>query len=244
MSNFLLEIRIALRYLFNRTEENFISLVSIFSFAGIMLGVATLIIVISVMNGFREKLIDNIIGVGGHISIVSYKDEIENYQKIVEDLKNQNLNIKKIVPMIQSQGLANLNNNNVGLMIFAIENLQDKEIVLNSLKDPEQNFIDNFSELKKIVVGSRFAESMNLRVGDYINLISSKSVSSVLGDIPRMKEYSFSETYTKNKIVTLIAENEDFKNRLLEASDIIFFIPKEMLNKDQRKIQNLLRKHL
>jgi lipoprotein-releasing system permease protein len=60
---------------------------------------------------------------------------------------------------------------------------------LNSLKDPEQNFIDNFSELKKIVVGSRFAESMNLRVGDYINLISSKSVSSVLGDIPRMKEY-------------------------------------------------------
>jgi lipoprotein-releasing system permease protein len=189
MSNFLLEIRIALRYLFNRTEENFISLVSIFSFAGIMLGVATLIIVISVMNGFREKLIDNIIGVGGHISIVSYKDEIENYQKIVEDLKNQNLNIKKIVPMIQSQGLANLNNNNVGLMIFAIENLQDKEIVLNSLKDPEQNFIDNFSELKKIVVGSRFAESMNLRVGDYINLISSKSVSSVLGDIPRMKEY-------------------------------------------------------
>jgi 1,2-phenylacetyl-CoA epoxidase catalytic subunit len=67
---------------------------------------------------------------------------------------------------------------------------------------------------------------------------------NIINYIPRMKEYSFSETYTKNKIVTLIAENEDFKNRLLEASDIIFFIPKEMLNKDQRKIQNLLRKHL
>ncbi len=189
MNKFSLEIKIAIRYLFNRTEENFISLVSIFSFAGIMLGVATLIIVISVMNGFREKLIDNIIGAGGHISIVSYNNEINNYQEIINDLKNKNKEIKKIIPMIQSQALASLNNNNVGLIVFSIENLKDKEIILNSLKDSNQNFIDDFAKMKKIVVGSRFAESTNLKVGDYINLVSSKSVSSVLGEIPRMKEY-------------------------------------------------------
>ena len=189
MNNFVLEIKIALRYLFNRTEENFISLVSIFSFTGIMLGVATLIIVISVMNGFREKLIENIIGAGGHISIISSDNAMSDYQKIVNDLKDQNKDIKKIVPMIQSQALASTNNNNVGLVAFAIEDLHDKEIVLDALKEPNQNFIDNFNQMKKIIVGSRFAESMNIKVGDYVNLISSKSVSSLLGDIPRMKEY-------------------------------------------------------
>ncbi len=189
MSHLLLEIQIAFRYLFNRTEENFISLVSIFSFAGIMLGVATLIIVISVMNGFREKLIDNIIGAGGHISIISYKNDISNSQQIIENLKNQHPEILKITPMIQSQGLANINDNNVGLMVFAIEDLGDKEMLFHALQEPDQDFINNFNRLKKIVVGSRFAESMNLKVGDYVNLISSKYVSSVLGDIPRMKEY-------------------------------------------------------
>ena len=189
MSHLLLEIQIAFRYLFNRTEENFISLVSIFSFAGIMLGVAILIIVISVMNGFREKLIDNIIGAGGHISIISYKNDISNSQQIIENLKNQNPEILKITPMIQSQGLANINDNNVGLMVFAIEDLEDKEMLFHALQEPEQDFINNFNRLKKIVVGSRFAESMNLKIGDYVNLISSKSVSSLLGDIPRMKEY-------------------------------------------------------
>ena len=189
MSHLLLEIQIAFRYLFNRTEENFISLVSIFSFAGIMLGVATLIIVISVMNGFREKLIDNIIGAGGHISIISYKNDISNSQQIIENLKNQHPEILKITPMIHSQGLANINDNNVGLMVFAIEDLGDKEMLFHALQEPDQDFINNFNRLKKIVVGSRFAESMNLKVGDYVNLISSKSVSSLLGDIPRMKEY-------------------------------------------------------
>ena len=189
MSHLLLEIKIAFRYLFNRTEENFISLVSIFSFAGIMLGVATLIIVISVMNGFREKLIDNIIGASGHISIISYKNEISNYQQIIENLKNQHSKILKITPMIQSQGLANINDSNIGLIVFAIENLQDKEMLFDALQEPDQDFINNFNKLKQIVVGSRFAESMNLKIGDYVNLISSKSVSSVLGDIPRMKEY-------------------------------------------------------
>ena len=171
MSHLLLEIQIAFRYLFNRTEENFISLVSIFSFAGIMLGVATLIIVISVMNGFREKLIDNIIGAGGHISIISYKNDISNSQQIIENLKNQHPEILKITPMIQSQGLANINDNNVGLMVFAIEDLGDKEMLFHALQEPDQDFINNFNRLKKIVVGSRFAESMNLKVGDYVNLM-------------------------------------------------------------------------
>lgn len=183
MNKYFLELFIAWRYLIHRSGEGFISLISIFSFSGIMLGVATLIIVMSVMNGFHEKLIDNIVGISGHINITSTKKDISSYKKIIEKLSEES-KIIKIIPMIQGQGLASIKDNNSGVFIIGLENPEDKKTIL---KDITIN--SEFNKEKKILIGARLAEIMNLKTGDYLKLISSKSASSIIGEIPRAKNF-------------------------------------------------------
>lgn len=180
-----LEFFIAWRYLFHRSGEGFISLISIFSFLGITLGVATLIIVMSVMNGFREKLIDNIVGVNGHINIVSQTNEINEYQKIVQKIK-KNPSVTKVTPLIQGQTLATIGDNNLGLLILGLEKIDDKNSIL---KNVELEGSQNFDNGNKILIGSRLSENLNLKINDDIDLISSKSISSIIGELPRTKKY-------------------------------------------------------
>ena len=225
-----LEFFIAWRYLVHRTGESFISLISVFSFVGITLGVATLVIVMSVMNGFHEKLINNIIGIGGHINVSSVENEISEHQKIVSSIKKHS-GITKIIPMIQGQSLVSVENNNSGVLIFGIENLEDKKSLLKNLK-----INSKFNEEKRILIGIRLAESMNLKVGDYLQMISSKSVSSMIGEIPRMKnfeiggifesgiyDFDFSTIFMPLKQAQLFFQLYDSVNKLeiyLSSSDI------------------------
>lgn len=184
MHKFILEISIAWRYLFNRTDEKFISLVSLFSFIGISLGVATLIIVMSVMNGFREKLITNILGTNGYVNISAVNAEIDNYQNLIKELSSFK-NITQVNPLITFQTLINTENNNVGVMTFGLRNINDKKLIAQNIKRGE-NLLDN----SNIIIGSRLAENLNLNIGDKLNLISPKSLNSILGDVPRNKEYN------------------------------------------------------
>ena len=181
-----LEFFIAWRYLFHRTGEGFISLISVFSFLGITLGVATLIIVMSVMNGFREKLIENIVGINGHINIISQTNLINDYQSIIKKLEAHN-EIVRITPLIQGQTLANTDDTNVGLLVLGLDKIDDKKSLLKNLEKE-----GDFDDEKKIIIGARFAESLNLKINDQLNLISPKSMSSIIGEIPRMKKYDIS----------------------------------------------------
>ena len=181
-----LEFFIAWRYLFHRTGEGFISLISVFSFLGITLGVATLIIVMSVMNGFREKLIENIVGINGHINIISQTNLINDYQSIIKKLEAHN-EIVRITPLIQGQTLANTDDTNVGLLVLGLDKIDDKKSLLKNLEKE-----GDFDDEKKIIIGARFAESLNLKINDQLNLISPKSMSSIIGEIPIIKKYDIS----------------------------------------------------
>ena len=135
------------------------------------------------MNGFREKLIDNIVGINGHINIISQTNRIDGYQSIIRKLE-AHTEIAKITPLIQGQTLANTDDTNVGLLILGLDKIDDKKSLLKNLERE-----GNFDNEKKIIIGARFAESLNLKINDQLNLISPKSMSSIIGEIPRMKKY-------------------------------------------------------
>ena len=202
--NLALELKIALRYLFNRTDEGFISLISIFSFLGITLGVATLIIVMSVMNGFREKLIDNLIGTNGHINITSSNGTIKNAKELVrridisrDEFKDNYLYVIK--PVVIGQGLVNYENNSAGALIIGINNndelfaksAYDQKYIYDNVKWGSKDLISTGMSL----IGVRMAENLGIKPGDTIDLLSSKSVNSIIGDIPRNKEYIVSGVF-------------------------------------------------
>ena len=97
-----LEFLIASRYLRSKRKEGFISVIAIFSFVGIMIGVATLIVVMSVMNGFRYELVNRILGINSHLSVYSYNSQITNYEKTITEIKTIS-GVKYANPIIESQ---------------------------------------------------------------------------------------------------------------------------------------------
>ena len=140
------EIWISLKYLFPKTKEKFFSVVTLFSFLGISLGVATLIIVMSVMNGFREELTSKILGINGHLKIMStygdgLKNDLQVRQKIVE--ADKSLTIHKVV---RSQGLLTFKKYSSGVLIkgvtenfFLERNILTKSISSESINDFKNN---------------------------------------------------------------------------------------------------------
>jgi len=131
-----LEFLIALRYLKSKRKEGFISVIAIFSFIGIMIGVATLIIVMSVMNGFRYELVNRILGINAHLTIYSRQGQIYDYQKIIDDLKNID-GVKFSNPIIESQAMLSHNGKNMGGLIRGINlnDLKNKDLIAKNIID-------------------------------------------------------------------------------------------------------------
>lgn len=173
------EFIIALSYLRLKSAAG---LIALFSFLGIALGVATLIITTSVMNGFRTELIHSIIGINGHISIHS---QMNNYEDMVKQLKGYD-GVNKVIPMVNNQAMINSRNGNAGVFIRGIEpdDLQNY-IIFNKLISGDPQDLRN-----GIVIGSRLAEGLMVKVGDKVNLFSTQTATTILGEIPRIKTYS------------------------------------------------------
>lgn len=182
-----LEFLIAFRYLKSKRKEGFISVIAIFSFVGIMIGVATLIIVMSVMNGFRYELINRILGINSHLSIYSHSKQINNYDEILSKIKKLE-NVKYANPIIESQAMISSNNKNSGGIIKGIklEDLKNKELILSNIKSGE---IKTINEKNSIIIGSGISNNMNLEVGDKLKIISAETNQTIIGSIPRIKTY-------------------------------------------------------
>ena len=183
---------IALRNLKPKRKEGFLKVISIFSFIGIMLGVAILIIVMSVMNGFRTELTNKILGFNPHIIIKPYNDE-----KIDLEFRNQ---LKKNFPNIEVldsyTGEAVVINNDYakGLMIKGLDTKNKKnEIFLKKILIEGQK---NKIKKKEIIVGKELAIELNLAVGDKINLLSSAYISTPFGSLPKKETYSVSGVFS------------------------------------------------
>ena len=174
---------IAFRYIKSRRVEGFISISAWFSLLGIMLGVATLIVVMSVMNGFRTELVDRILGINGHLIIYSKNERtIPNYTKIINKILDTP-NVVAVTAHLEGQALAK-NKNSISGVIIRGSNWSDlaaKKILWKSLN---QSTISNFKDKQNIIMGYRLGQKLNLKVGDYISLISPNGMETALGVLP------------------------------------------------------------
>ena len=166
---------IAFRYLRPLRFGSLLSIISWFSFTGICIGVATLIIVMSVMNGFRIELEKRILGFNGHIYIQSYEEYFE--YDFIKELKIEG--IKFIDPNISIQSLLKFNNSTKGVVIksYIEENYRN----YNFIKEKK----DNLKNENSIVLGEDLANSLGIKIGDEVKIISSETVSSPFGQLPK-----------------------------------------------------------
>jgi len=177
------EILITKRFLFSKKSEGYVSIFSWFSIIGIALGVAAIIIVMSVMNGFRANLTERLIGVNSHLNIYSFNEKI-NLEE-VNTLKN-NLDSKaydKLLPSIETQGLVINNEISKGVIIRGYENLNSNHYLYNKIVTKKLSSI-NFNQ---IIIGDALAKDLKLQIGDKLKLAIPKTDKSLLGDIPRFK---------------------------------------------------------
>ena len=181
---------VAFRYLRSKRQDGFISVIAVFSFIGIMLGVATLIVVMSVMNGFRRELESRMLGMQGHINIFS------NYEPVAE---NNNINldfpeIKHSIPFVEGHVMSTANNIALGSLIkgWTTESLKEKKLIAESL---DEQTIEDFDKENGVILGVQLARKLRLRTGDKVTLISPAGRSSVMGFIPRMKAYEVIGTF-------------------------------------------------
>ena len=186
MSNFIFnetERTIATRYIKSRRVEGFISVSAWFSLIGIVLGVATLIVVMSVMNGFRTELVNRILGINGHLIV--YKKNglsIENYNKTVNKISDTQ-NVIAVTPYLEGQALAKTKNSVSGIIIRGTKwsDLPAKKLLWKSL---DKATIENFKIKQNVILGYRLAQRLNLSVGDYISLISPNVMETAIGVLP------------------------------------------------------------
>ncbi|MBD1174822.1 lipoprotein-releasing ABC transporter permease subunit [Pelagibacterales bacterium SAG-MED01] len=184
-----LEKEITFRFLKARKKDGFLNVISIFSFIGIGLGVAVLIIVMSVMNGFRTELINKIVGFNAHITVDPYENKIElekinqNLQSISKDLILSNSGEAIIVKSDTSKGIL--------LRGYKSNDFSKLEIFDNNL------FLGNNEVLAKnyISIGKELSFTLNLEVGDSITLMSSAGVETIIGNLPKQKTFLVSSIF-------------------------------------------------
>lgn len=178
---------VARRYLKAKRKEGFISVITGFAFTGIALGVATLIIVMSVMNGFRSELLGRILGINGHIGIVSNNSmPFTNYKQAISDI-NALDNVEIAIPLIEKQLLVSSGRAAEGAMVRGIrrEDIEKKKTIRDGMAGIN---MDEF-EGNNVLVGYRLAQKMGLMAGDEITLISPNGKITAFGTVPRMKSY-------------------------------------------------------
>jgi len=179
-----LEKEITLRFLKARKNDGFLNVISIFSFIGISLGVAVLIIVMSVMNGFRTELINKIVGFNSHLTIKSY-DQLIDKSKI----ETNNLKLISQYALFSNSGeaiiLKNKTSKGIVLRGYQSDDFSKLEIIRN------KNFKGNKKNLEKnsISIGNELSFSLNLKIGDEITILSPSGVQTIIGSMPKQKTF-------------------------------------------------------
>lgn len=186
--SFAFEGTVAGRYLRSKRKEGFISVIAGFSFMGIMLGVATLIIVMSVMNGFREELVGRILGINGHLSIYSKAGDLYSYQDLLKNVKNIN-GVTRASAMVEGQTLLTVEGAAGGAIIRGVtpEDFKDKPLLASSIERKISN--ENFFGDDKVSIGKTMARNFDLKIGDTITLISPKGKVTPFGSMPRSASF-------------------------------------------------------
>ncbi|GHS94779.1 ABC transporter permease [Alphaproteobacteria bacterium] len=216
--SFLWEWWLALRYLRSKKKDGFLSVIAGFSFLGICLGVATLIIVMSVMGGFREELLTRIIGMKGHVVVsgTHTTNFVEN-PALVQSLRRCRY-VTHVCPVLEKHSIIIGPEQTRGVVVLgmSLETLKERDIIWESL-------LQHFSEEKfaedSILMGRRLAELMALQVGDCVTLMDPQGDVTPLGTVPRQKEFTIAGLfemgmveYDKSVLLMPLKTAQDFFN--------------------------------
>ena len=184
-----LEKEITLRFLKARKKDGFLNIISIFSFIGISLGVAVLIIVMSVMNGFRTELINKIVGFNAHITVKPYENKID-VDEINQNLKNIS---KELILSNSGESIIVRENISKGILLRGYETNDFSKLKIFDNK----NFLGNNKILSKnhISIGKELSFNLNLEIGDNVTLMSSAGVETIIGNLPKQKIFLVSSIF-------------------------------------------------
>ena len=175
------------RYLRTRRRVGFVSVIAGFSFLGIMLGVATLIIVMSVMNGFRKELLEKIVGVNGHIFATPIDRPLDDYDSVAARL-SKIPGIKLAIPLVEGQALASSQTGNNGVLVRGVREADIKAIPFIG-GNIRGGTLDGFDTTPGVAIGRRLANALGIQVGDNMTLVSPQGASTPFGTAPRIKAY-------------------------------------------------------
>ena len=222
------EWMLAGRYLRARRREGFISVISLFSFLGILLGVATLIVVMAVLNGFRGELLDKILGFQGHISVYHADvSPIADYQDLANKLAKVP-GVIRAVPLVEGQAMASSLHNNTGALVRGISeadiqklpSLNNKDLRTAFNKDlipDETPSFKGFDKSGGVAIGERMAWRHQLGLGSKITIISPDGPDTVIGNAPRIRDYPVvaifkvgMSDYDENVIYMPLSEAQDY----------------------------------
>jgi lipoprotein-releasing system permease protein len=187
------EWMLSLRYLRARRKEGFISIIAGFSFLGIMLGVATLIIVMAVMNGFRQELLDKILGLNGHLLIQPLESPLTDWQQVADRVSTIP-GIRLAAPIVEGQALASSPFNSAGVLVRGIRSADLTKLpsIANNIK---QGTLEGFDEGQGLAIGKRLADSLSLRAGDNVTLVAPRGAVTPMGTTPRIKTYKVAAVF-------------------------------------------------
>src|SRR6267142_1544219 len=187
------EWMLSLRYLRSRRQEGFISVNAGFSFLGIMLGVATLIIVMAVMNGFRKELLDKILGLNGHLLIQPLEQPLTDWE-VVTERTSKVPGVTLAAPIVEGQALASSPFNASGVLVRGVRaaDLAKLPSVANNIR---QGTLEGFDEGQGVAIGRRLADQLSLRVGDSVTLVAPRGAVTPMGTTPRIKPYKVAAVF-------------------------------------------------
>ena len=223
------EWMIAGRYLRARRQSGFVSVIALISFLGIMVGVAALIVVMSVMNGFHKELLDKIVGVNGHIFLQAADTPLTDYAKVAADVKKV-YGVALAIPMVEGAAGVSSQFNQAGALVRGINEADLKELpgIAGHVK---VGTLEGFDKSGGVAIGQGLAESLSLRVGDTITILTSKGAQTPFGVAPRIKSYPITAIFQigmaqfDNLFVYMpLAEAQAFFNRDKEATVIEIFL--------------------
>ena len=233
-----LEKEITLRYLKARKKDGFLNIISIFSFIGIGLGVAVLIIVMSVMNGFRSELINKIVGFNSHITVKPYNKRINPtfFENPKLDSISQNL-------ILSNSGESIIIKNEVtkGILLrgYKSKDFPKLEIIKN------KSFVGNKDDLKNdnISISKELSFTLNLDIGDKISLVSSTGVETIIGNLPKQKTFTVVSLFESglndfdNNIAFINLKTlEEFLNYKFEDRNLEIYLKNPKNIEEQKKI--------
>ena len=183
---------LAFRYLRARRKEGFISVIAVFSLLGIALGVATLIVVMSVMNGFRDELLDRVLGLNGHANIRTYAGAMADYDDLA-GLAGQVDGVDHVFPVIEGQALITLRGAASGVVVRGMraQDLEAKPLLGNAVLSGSFDDVTG----NGIAIGSRLAQHFGLGIGSTLQLISPQGNPTPFGTMPRAQGFTVAAIY-------------------------------------------------